>query len=441
MSYQVKLENDNKIKDSKVIAVLMTIYMCTVLLFSSNSVLNVVSQIFFVLAFGGCALYMMMHGKNFKLDAFLIILASFILFCFVGVSWSQDKNKSIASILTLIQLFALCMVMFSYISNYDNIDVFIRGLLISGILCTLVVIGYYGIGEYIRLMMEGVRLGGPINNENTIGMYASTTVIVAFYYAYVKKKKFSYLLMSLPLLVTFGSGSRKALLMIIFGIGLMLFMKYRENITVSGFVKLMIAVTVLAVVVYIASTMPLFETVFSRMETLFGDETGRRDGSAIKRERMIEIGLEYFKNHPYTGVGIGNSSIITREKMNWGTYLHNNYVELLASVGIFGFIIYYFMYGYLLKNLYTISKKTKSDTAILMFSLILTQLVMEYGMVTYYSKMTYIYFAMAAATISVERHKMLNESEALYDDTEENMQSIQKSQNSSVGSFEQTLGK
>lgn len=406
----------NDSKDSKTVLVLMVSYMSSVLLFSHIAALNIISQVLFVLAFGGSGIYLFIHGKNFRYDSFLKYFALFIAFCFVTFFWSENKSNTISKIITLIQLFALSVVMYSYISAYDNIDVFIRGLLLAGIICCIVVIGYYGIGEYVELMMSGARLGGNIANVNTIGLYSATTVMLCFYYGYLKNNKKAYILMILPIMTAFGSGSRKALVMVVLSIVLIIFMKYRESISLRSFIKFLLATVIACLLIWWASTLPIFSGVFERFSQMLGGETGIRDNSTNVRDSMTRIGFQYFLKNPYKGIGLGNSYIILGEVMNRETYFHNNFVEILASCGIFGFLIYYAMYFYLIKNLYLLAVRTGDSRAMLMFVLILTQLVLSYGFVSYYDKMTYIYLSMAAATLSIVKRKIY---EGAYDTDEE----------------------
>lgn len=405
-------------KDSKILTVLLTLYMASVLLFSANTVLNSVSQLLFLASMGGGAVYMMMHGKNFKIERFLEIFAFFVLFCFISTIWAEDRNAAISRVITLCQLFLMSLVFTSYMSNYENVDKMLKGFIISGVLCSITVIGYYGISEYIRLMMLGVRLGGGINNENVIGLYTSTTAVMCFYFAYCKKEKLFYIVMLLPFFVAMGSGSRKALALVVFGIFAIIFIQYRREAKLSGFVKLVAAVTVLAVAVAVMSQMEIFDVMFSRIEKMFNSV--QKDNSTLVREAMIEYGLDYFKQHPYTGIGIANSGIITKNNLGWSTYLHNNYVELLATVGIFGTILYYAIYVYLIVELYKLAFRENDDTAVLMLSLMVSNLVMDYGAVSYYSKTTYIYLAMAAATISVGKRRMVKNEELLRESEESN---------------------
>ncbi|MBR2477090.1 MAG: O-antigen ligase family protein [Clostridia bacterium] len=416
MMYEKELKRDIP-KDSRLANILIITYMCTVLLFTAHDSLNIISLASFVIAFGYCGFYMLMHGRIIGFNKFTVLFAAFIVFCFFSLLWSKDFDTSVTSLITLVQLFVLSLVLCSYISHYENMDVFVFGLLISGLVCSYVVIGYYGVSEYFELMMQGVRLGGPIANENTIGLYAGTTVIVGFYYGFIKNKKLGYLAMILPLIVAFGTGSRKALIMIIVGILLLIFMRYRENISLASFAKLLACVIVILIVVKWLSTVPAFRTTFIRLESAFSEDV--KDASASVRETMIDVGMRYFKKNPYTGVGLGNTNIITWQYLGWETYLHNNYVELLASVGIFGFLLYYSMYAYLLKNLYQISANTKDSISALMFVIVLTNLILEYGFVSYYNKMTHIYLAMAAATVVMGKKKMKEMESMIYEDDEE----------------------
>lgn len=426
MRYERDLQqwNFDAPRDSKLSNILIIVYMCTVLLFTSHDSLNIISLSVFVIAFGYCCFYMFMHGKFLVINKFLVILTSFLVFCFFSLLWTSDFDESIKRLITIFRLFVVCYILCSYISNYDNIDTFILGLLVSGTICCFVVIGYYGFSEYLELMEQGVRLGGPIANENTIGLYAATTVLVAFYYGFYKDKKIGYLFVFIPALVTFGTGSRKALVMIVIGVLLLVMMKYKESINLKSVAKFLGILLASVLILNWLSEVPLFGTTFERLGYLLNNESGKMDNSAETRMRMIEIGLDYFKKHPFTGIGLGNTKIITWMQLGWQTYLHNNYVELLASVGIFGFMLYYCMYAYLLISLYRISASTKYPPAALMFVIILANLILEYGFVSYYNKMTYVYLAMAAGTVVIGNRKMAEME--FYEDDEEDFEGIEE---------------
>jgi len=105
---------------------------------------------------------------------------------------------------------------------------------------------------------------------------------------------------------------------------------------------------------------------------------------------MVEIGLKTFLDHPLFGIGIGNSRELTVVYLGWETYLHNNFVELLASGGIVGFLLYYAMYLYLISVFWRCRKQYNEEYAICL-TLLLVLLVLDFGRVSYYTKTQYVF--------------------------------------------------
>jgi len=112
--------------------------------------------------------------------------------------------------------------------------------------------------------------------------------------------------------------------------------------------------------------------------------------SAKARSDMIRFGWHYFLENPLGGIGIGNATAI------YGSYLHNNYIELLCCGGIIGFVIYYSRYLFLLcsiiRNINICNNKKESIYPC--FILLSILLILDYGRVTYYTKPSQIYFVL-----------------------------------------------
>ena len=117
---------------------------------------------------------------------------------------------------------------------------------------------------------------------------------------------------------------------------------------------------------------------------------GKVDHATILRNTLRALGKESFLKHPIGGVGIANPHIIVWERLNYDAYMHDNFIELLCGGGIVGFCLYYVMYAYLFKQLWRYRDVDKSRVAF--FSIWLgLMLIMNYGMVTYYSKLQNFY--------------------------------------------------
>ena len=138
---------------------------------------------------------------------------------------------------------------------------------------------------------------------------------------------------------------------------------------------------------YWASTLPMFEGVMSRMESLTNllKGSGKYDQSAWLRQRFIEIGMSQFYIHPIKGIGISSSGAILANLMGDDTYFHNNYVELLACGGLIGTVIYY-KYLFLFDKKILKNKHNKDVYYNFCIILIILLLFMEYASVTYFLK-------------------------------------------------------
>ena len=318
----------------------------------------------------------------------------YILFAFWGVLsvlWAQDSNATLDRAFDLV-----CNVIFLIIS-YDffihakiNKATFISTFIIVGLAFSIYILSYYGISNYFSMLTSGRRVGREIINVNFIGLISTTTFILIIYS--VLNKIYSHKLMLLsaiiPLITALGSGSRKALIGLAIG-SILVFLFYmkgrmsRKKIVISVLIVLAAILTI-----NIIKTVPYFETIFNRtkaMMTTLNDESTITDQSTYTRKQYIEEGLKTFLNHPITGIGLNNSGYITKEISGQEAYLHCNYVELLACVGIVGFLLYYCIYLMILK------KALKSSIKLPIIMIIIL-LIIEIGAVTYYEIKTTMHF-------------------------------------------------
>ena len=104
---------------------------------------------------------------------------------------------------------------------------------------------------------------------------------------------------------------------------------------------------------------------------------------------FIKNGFITFLNHPILGIGLSNSGLITSLVINEATYLHCNYVELLACTGLIGFLFYYIIYIINLAK----SIKIRNDSKMTEFVsiIIIVMLIADISCVTYYEIKTAMY--------------------------------------------------
>ena len=94
------------------------------------------------------------------------------------------------------------------------------------------------------------------------------------------------------------------------------------------------------------------------------------------------------------GVGIANTTFLGLKYTGYYFYMHNNYVELLVSVGIIGTAIYYLLLLYPLIKLFKPALR-QDQMAILLEVLLLLMLFLDFGEVTYDSIETYFWILAA----------------------------------------------
>lgn len=119
---------------------------------------------------------------------------------------------------------------------------------------------------------------------------------------------------------------------------------------------------------------------------------GKGDASVDTRKELIRIATEVFMEHPILGVGYYCFLHYNR----WQLYAHNNYLELLANLGIIGFTLYYVYYiksilgfmgldiGFDGPRLHLRRDKKKSVWNVLGITFIVTIVLLEFGQVTFF---------------------------------------------------------
>lgn len=393
---------------SIIIDAVLYVYVASVYMFSYLENLNLLSNSIMAVLFGAIVYYLIFKcdGARVYFDKTLGFYTIFVAICIVSISYATYRDSASSMCQTLVLLWLVFFILYNYLVNTDNDKILIYAITISSVLYSAYVIGYYGISGYYELLISGERAGADITNVNTIGMISATGFSLCMYFAIFKKKVYLFLVSAVPLITAFGSGSRKALLVVVFSLLLLIFLKYKQNKSMSAFIKMIAWILIAIFVLKFLLSLPAFETIVKRFEGFINSLTGsgKTEGSAVIREKMIKYGFIEFKNHILLGHGINNSKIVTMKYLARATYLHNNFVELLFNVGVIGFSAYYAMFAYLLKKLYSLFKRKVEYAEILLIMLII-HLVMDYGMVAYYSKETYVLLLAAAVFVKLNDNR------------------------------------
>ena len=337
--------------------------------------------------------------RNLRVPSKLFMFLPFLLFSFASIMWSSVPDSTLTRSITLARLFALLIIMAFYLFLADETRRYIYGIAISGVFVLIYVVSFYGFTGLRQMIDDGLRVGGEFVNSNTLAIYLSFSALI-FLYLFLQKRKWYFLLLTVAFAVVIAAtGSKKGILDLAIGILVTVSLQSKSEHGLSKIGKWLFRLGVLSVGLYILWQSPLFATVRDRVELMTGFLNGtgtQKDYSTLERQIMIRVGLEQFIKTPILGIGIDASSSITKSAVGYGTYLHNDYIELLATGGIVGFLSEYI--PIIIVFIANWKKRMESEICALCSLLLIVYLVNGIAAVQYFSKLCYVIFAISLSS-------------------------------------------
>lgn len=352
---------------------------------------------FFGLSIGifalGCTIQ---HGKTtLRFTPYMEMNVLFICFVLLSSLWAISSSDSATMARTLTRTFVCAYAVYITYINIPELDVtvLLKAVMWAGYIVSLYTLLFYGLDTIIAAgSSSSLRVDNEFANVNTIGMTCALSCVIQINFKYLRPKDHlfpSALLMIPSMVVVAATQSRKALVFLIagtLGYAFVKAQKSKKGILIKGF-KILLWILILAFAFYWILQLDVFVGIRERMETMLNSVlgNGKVDRSTILRNNLRTLGLTWFLKYPIGGIGMANPHILARDYLNFNAYLHDNFVELLCGGGIIGFCLYYAMYVYLFSQLWKYRKVDKQRVAFFALWLGL-MLIMNYGMVTYYSK-------------------------------------------------------
>ncbi|WP_162011066.1 O-antigen ligase family protein [Streptococcus sp. S784/96/1] len=330
------------------------------------------------------------------LTIYHIYMLVFAAFCTLSSLWAQDSSLSTLKGERILDI-AISMSIFYMIyseRHKDIVNTLFTIMMWSGYLIVAYEIYFYGWSQLMLLLSETVRIHSDFLNANTLGMVVAYSIVINYYLILYRKTPF-WQSFPLPfaLIVLAGSGSRKAITIVLLGVVLITFFKnFRGGKLFRKFPKILISGIVLLLAFQFLSGLAMFEGVMERLESMLNIFNGNAsiDKSTWERLELIKLGWKLFQENPILGVGMDNPRIFSWIVVSKVLYLHNNYMEILSGGGLIGFIVYYWFYGYLF---YAYFKYRKGNTELcgICITLLIIRLIIDFGAVSYYDQDTYFW--------------------------------------------------
>ncbi|MDN3492048.1 O-antigen ligase family protein [Winogradskyella bathintestinalis] len=249
-----------------------------------------------------------------------------------------------------VPLVLMIIISIEFLKNEKKLlNVLIVGLYIAVVLILLF------IGE-----TDKGRTGGELNS-NTIGTMATILVMLLylkFYKQWLTLLHFSLLLI-IPVFMIISAGSRTAFGGLVFLLLVHFIVNRSKNIFVL-FSKISLGIIIFAIPFhFVLENTILGDRVLNTTEQSEGMEF--QTGNPIL-DQFGDRGIFYyqgwyvFKEHPITGVGLGNFVNYNE----FGLAQHSEYMIQLSELGIIGFILFAFFYFNVFKSLKNIKKTTRN---------------------------------------------------------------------------------
>lgn len=392
----------------KMVWICYIVYLFSIIAFGEQSAYYKISNLIFIVLLG-LMLIEILARKKFLCPTVLFSFLPFLLFCYLSILWSYNVENSIIRSNTVLKLFILFFVMSYYLVVTKEYLNYIYGIAVAGFILAIYVISFYGISGLRLMMDDNIRVGSDIANANSLAIFLAISSIIDFAIFYRHHNIIWLIPFSILLIIIALTGSKKGIIDIIIGIpGVIILSTNAGSEKRYKYIKIFLRMVLIIILISFIWQLPVFDTARERMNLMFQFLNGSStiDYSTRDRQRMIIQGIKQFKMTPIIGIGIGASDYITKRAIGQSTYLHNNYLELLATGGIIGFLVYYLPVFRILHQNFKL--KDVSFTSGTITIVLIIMLVNDFSAVQYFSKITFILLAIGVSTFICEKNLQNN---------------------------------
>lgn len=343
------------------------------------------------------------YEHQLKISPLVIWYALFVIWYFASVLWAKDTSFIFAYFNQFIQIIAVFLILPQRMKNFDDIFTLIKLIILSLFYSALIL--------FIKTPLSAwgtERIGEAIGlHPNDIGIRFATGLLLCIGMLTVKKnskivKIFHIVLSACFLLVVLFSGSRKSIALALLGIlGYFIFSKPYHMTNKQSIKRLILLIAVCLIVaftIYLSfNNEMLYSVIGKRLETMLGGSES--DASINERNEFIGFAITLFTAHPVLGYG-GNNFVKYMYEINFShkAYCHNNFLEILSTLGIIGFLIYY-CFIFALAFRYIVALRTLKDNNIkkllsLFFTILILEVAISWWDVNYMDEFIHIIFAL-----------------------------------------------
>lgn len=333
--------------------------------------------------------------RRFELTGYHVWLTAFACIVFLSRYWAFNATAA-SSIFKTVLFNLVCLFCVAFLLYRDKWRIHLVMGCMSVVPLVLEVRVIFAGGFLAFLSSRSV----DTISANSVGMFSAFAVFMAYAF-YREKRNLTWLLLALVNgCIALLSASRKAMMALAL-VALLIVVFDSESRDLFGkTAKIAAALFTLCFAVVLVMNVPfLYELIGVRIEGMlngfFGVSTNV-DSSTKTRMNLVAYGIEWFMNKPVLGYGGDNFRALMTAYQPGQTayYAHNNYIELLVSYGLVGTVVYYFLFVQMAVKGF-LNRKRMSFISITILCLLVGLIVMDYGMVEYYSRDAQLFLVLA----------------------------------------------
>ena len=374
---------------------LLCIIMVLELAFRSSNELNLSNAIIVLLTF---SLIIKNHFKIVVggLSKYLAWYSLVVLLCTVSLIWAKVNTWNYVYALikdTYIPFVCFLLVSEDFMNKNKSPRGIVNCLIVAEVVVIIRAVLNTPWSEMIRTFDSRLFGSGLGRNYNDFTTQMTLVALITAYMAFYVDKKYKNVFRFIMLFVVI-SASRKAIVVSVLGYIILYLMSSGTNINKIVKRLIILSAIILAFLFLIFTNQFLYNLIGEKLIMMFQSlgmssidivssiSESNIDHSMHGRAVLREEAFKQFVNNPLLGIGYYNFQYNNQ----YGLYAHNNFLELLADLGLIGFLCYYSLYFHFVFSAGKGIARNKENISYFKFVLIYVVLliVLEYAQITFF---------------------------------------------------------
>lgn len=291
------------------------------------------------------AFFVFLGLLNYKriFNSYVLWISCYTIFVVLSIYWATYVDFARQSALTVVYT-SICSLIFPILISNDDQEInFIYKLII---VLPIMYFVYYIFNNEVQNFFD-LRQNATNQGYNNIGLYAAYSFI--FIKIYQINQGRSSVLYNILIVINFVliaiSQSRKAIIYVIL---VVILSHILESKNILRTLTRLVISTGLIVLLYFFFRSGLAGSLMQNL--ILSIEGSGTDSSYIGRVNQLDISMRLFNQNRFLGIGIGGIEYVSRFiEGQRAPIVDNDYLDVLADLGLFGFLIYYGFHCYLFR--------------------------------------------------------------------------------------------